>query len=131
MKNEHFSIHSSITDFWETLPENERVIVDYLRRLVLKVLPEGSREKMSFGVPNFYIKKWICIIWPASVNGGGIKTGVLFGFTQGNKLKDTDNYLVHGTNKKIFYRIYNSLEEIEEVPLIKLLHEAIELDSRI
>ena len=118
----------SFADFWQSLPENERVIVDYLRNLVLRTLPTNHTEKMSFGVPNFYLRKWVCIIWPATIKGGGIKSGVLFGFTQGNKLRDPENYLVHGTNKKIFYRIYNSLDEIEEAHLIKLLVNAIELD---
>jgi len=32
------------------------------------------------------------------------------GFWYGNKLQDVDNYLTHGTNKQIFYKIYKSLE---------------------
>jgi len=54
---------------------------------------------------------------------------VLFGLWQGYNLKDTDNYLTKGTNKKIFYKIYQSVEEIDEAAIVKLLKEAVELDQ--
>ena len=75
-------------------------------------------------------KKGICIIWPASIPRGGIKKGVLLGFWYGNKLKDIDNYLTHGTNKQIFYKIYNSFEDIDEKAIVKLLKEAVKLDMQ-
>jgi len=43
----------------------------------------------------------------------GIKSGVLFGFWYGNRLKDENNYLAHGTNKQIFYKVYQSVDEID------------------
>ncbi|MEI9807929.1 MAG: hypothetical protein WDO16_08700 [Bacteroidota bacterium] len=49
----------------------------------------------------------------AAVPRGGIKEGVLLGFWQGNKLRDTDHYLKKGTNKKVYYRIFRSPEEID------------------
>ena len=78
----------------------------------------------------FYGKKGVCIIWPSTIPRGGIKKGVLLGFWYGNKLKDTDNFLTHGTNKQIFYKIYYSADEIEEAPIINLLKEAVELDNK-
>ena len=60
---------------------------------------------------------------------GGIKKGVLLGFWYGHKLNDHDCFLSHGTNKQIFYKIYQTLEEIDEKPIKKLLKEAIKLDS--
>ena len=39
-----------------------------------------------------------------------------------------DHFLAHGTNKQIFYKIYETPEEINEKPIIKLLKEAIKLD---
>lgn len=84
---------------------------------------------MSFGVTYFYGKKEICIIWPASIPRGGIKESVLFGFWYGNKLVDVDDYLTHGTNKQIYYKIYKSPEEIDEVAIAKLLAEAVVIDE--
>ena len=113
---------------FETLPENERIIVDVLRQIILENLPAYCKEKISFGVPYFYGNKGICIVWPSTIPRGGIKQGVLLGFWYGNKLKDKDNYLTHGTNKQIFYKIYKSPEEIDDTAIIKLLREAIKVD---
>lgn len=52
----------------------------------------------------------------------------MFGFWQGNRLTDVDNYLERGTNKKIFYKIYKSANEINSDAIIKLLKEAIVYD---
>ena len=84
---------------------------------------------MSYNVPFFYARKGIAIIWPASVPRGGIKSGVLLGFWHGNKLKDVDNYLTHGTNKQVFYKIFQVAEDIDDKPILKLLKEAVDLDK--
>ncbi len=99
-----------------------------LRQIILENLPDYCKEKISFGVPYFYGNKGICIVWPSTVPRGGIKQGVLLGFWYGNKLRDEDNYLTHGTNKQIFYKIFKSPEEIDDAAIIKLLHEAVETD---
>lgn len=118
----------SMIEFWEHLPENERVVTDVLRQLVLGTLPVHCKEKLTFNVPYYYGKRRICLIWPASVPWGGIRKGVLFGFCQGNKLQDTAAYLDHGTNKQIFYKVYQSPEDINFEALILLLNEAVALD---
>ena len=121
---------TSLLQLYEILPEQERLIVDVLRQIVEENLPDYCKEKISFNVPYFYGRKGICIIWPATVPRGGIKKGVLFGLWYGNRLKDVDRYLTHGTNKQIFYRIYHSVEEINEKAIVKLLKEAVEVDKR-
>lgn len=121
---------TSLLQLYEILPEQERLIVDVLRQIVEENLPDYCKEKISFNVPYFYGKKGICIIWPATVPRGGIKKGVLFGLWYGNRLKDVDRYLTHGTNKQIFYKIYQSVEEINEKAIVKLLREAVEVDGR-
>lgn len=119
----------SLLELFETLPEEERIIVDVLRQIIVAHLPVDCREKLAYNVPFFYGKKGICIIWPATIPRGGIKEGVLLGFWQGNKLVDADNYLTHGSNKKVFYRIYHSPEEIDERAIAKLLKEAVRVDG--
>lgn len=120
----------SLIEFWDYLPEDERIITDVLRQIILETLPPNSKEKLTYNVPFYYGKRRICLIWPASVPYGGIKSGVLLGFCQGNKLKDKDHYLTHGTNKQIFYKIYHSTDEIDPDSIMKLLKEAIELDKK-
>ena len=119
----------SILHLYELLNDNERLIVDILRQIITENLPAGCKEKISYNVTFFYGKKGICIIWPATIPRGGIKKGVLLGFWYGNKLKDVDNYLTHGTNKQIFYKIYNDVEEINERAIKKILKEAVALDQ--
>ena len=119
----------SVLQLFEILPEEERIIVDVLRQIILENLPANCKEKISYNVPYFYGNKGICIIWPATIPRGGIKEGVLLGFWYGYRLIDEDSYLTHGTNKQIFYKIYKTAEEIDEPAIVKLLKEAIRIDS--
>jgi hypothetical protein len=119
----------SLLQLYDAIHEHERIIVDVLRAIVAEQLPAYCKEKISYQVPFFYGNKGICIIWPSAIPRGGIKKGVLLGFWYGNKLVDADNYLTHGTNKQIFYKIYNDVEEINVKAVVKLLKEAVKLDK--
>lgn len=119
----------SLLQLFELLPEEQRIITDVLRQIILENLPPSCKEKISFNVPFFYGNKGICIIWPAAIPRGGIKEGVLLGFWYGNKLKDADQYLIHGTNKQIFYKIFYTAEDIDEKAIVKLLKESVQLDN--
>jgi hypothetical protein len=118
----------SLLQLYDAIPEDQRLVVDVLRQVVAATLPAYCKEKISYNVPFFYGNKSICIIWPAAIPRGGIKQGVLLGFSQGNKLVDADNYLTRGTNKQVFYKIFNDVEEINVKAIVKLLKEAAELD---
>lgn len=120
----------SFVEFWEYLPENERVIVDVLRQIIKENLPSTHKEKLAYNVPYYYGNKRICLIWPGAIPWGGVRRGVLLGFCQGFKLSDPENYLVHGTNKQVYYKIYHSVEEIDEQAIAGLLKEAIEVDRK-
>ena len=121
--------YRNLVELYNHLPEEERITVDVLRQLILGAYPEYIKEKISYNVPFFYGNKGIAIIWPSTVPRGGIKSGVLFGFWYGCKLTDSNNYLTHGTNKQIFYKIFQQAEEIEDEPLLTLLKEAVDLDK--
>lgn len=120
---------ANLVELFTILPEEEKIMVDVLRQIIIETLPDYCKEKISYNVPLFYGNRSICIVWPATVPRGGIKKGVLLGFWYGNRLKDPDRFLTHGTNKQIFYKIYESAEEIDEKPIKKLLKEAIRLDG--
>jgi hypothetical protein len=119
----------SLLQLYDVIPEHERIIVDVLRAIITEQLPAYCKEKISYQVPYFYGHKGICIIWPSAIPRGGIKKGVLLGFWYGNKLADADNYLTHGTNKQIFYKIYNDVEEINVKAVVKLLKQAVKVDE--
>lgn len=121
-------MQKTILNLIETLPAEQRIITDVLRQIIIETLPSHCKEKISYGVPFFYGNKSICLVWPAAVPRGGIKEGVLFGLWYGNRLADKDGFLVHGTNKQVFYKIYKNADEIDEIPIKNILLEAIELD---
>jgi len=121
---------TAFIEFWERLPEKERLIVDVLRQIVLEQLRNDYKERITKGASCYYGKRHICSIWPASVPGGGFKKGVLLGFGQGPKLKNKNGYIHSGTNKKIYYRIIQSVEDIDEKEIIQLLKEAIKIDGQ-
>ena len=99
----------NLVELYDLLPENERIIVDILRDIISAHIPD-IKEKISYNVPFFY-------------------KGVLLGFCYGHLLEDIDQYLTHGTNKQIFYKIYQSPEEIDEEAVAKLLRAAVNLDN--
>jgi hypothetical protein len=119
----------SLVQLFELLPEEQRIMVDVLRQIILENLPAGTGEKLTYNVPYFYGRRGMCIIWPAAIPRGGIKEGVLLGFWHGNRMTDADNYLTRGTNRQVFYKIYRTPEEIDEAPLVKLLKEAARVDA--
>lgn len=110
---------------YDAIPVHERIMVDVLRQIITATLPGYCKEKIAYNVPYFYGYKGICIIWPAAIPRGGIKKGVLLGFWHGNKLVDEDKYLTHGSNKQVFYRIFNDVEEIDVPAVEKLVKEAV------
>lgn len=118
-----------VEELLERITEEEWLILDVLRGIIKSKLPDYCREKISYNVPYFYGNKGICIIWPASIPRGGIKEGVLLGFWQGNRLKDIDGYLERGSNRKIFYKIFKNVNEINIGAIEKLLEEAISIDK--
>ena len=119
----------SLLEFYDHIDEEEHIITDILRSVVKEELPAYCKEKISYNVPFFYGNRSICLIWPASIPYGGIKEGVLMGFWYGNRLKDAQAYLDHGTNKQIYYKIYKTHEEIDIPAIRKVLNEAAQLDA--
>lgn len=128
MAKEKIKFLSSV-ELFEFLPSDEALLTDVLRQITIETLDGYGKEKMSYNVPFFYGIKSICLIFPASVPRSGVKSGVLFGFWYGNRLKDESKYLTHGTNKQIFYKVYQSVADINIPVLIGLIKEAVELDK--
>ncbi|MBX2924375.1 MAG: DUF1801 domain-containing protein [Chitinophagaceae bacterium] len=119
----------SLVELFEFLPKEEALLTDILRQITTETLNGYGKEKLSYNVPFFYGNKSICLIFPASVPRSGVKSGVFFGFWYGNRLKDENNYLEHGTNRQIFYKVYQSVDEIDVPALTGLIKEAMELDK--
>ncbi|MCF3108016.1 DUF1801 domain-containing protein [Niabella sp. CC-SYL272] len=119
----------SLLELFEFLPADQALLLDVLRQIAIDTLNGYGKEKMSYNVPFFYGNRSLLLIYPAAVPRGGFKSGVMFAFWYGNRLKDEAHYLEHGTNKQIYYRVYQSAGEINIAALRKLILEAIELDK--
>ena len=120
----------SLVEFRAFLPEEERVLADVLRGIVLDVLPASCHEKLTYNVPFFYGKRRICFVWPAAVPWGGFTQGVMLGFCHGPRISDPGEYLSHGTNKQLYYTIFNSATAIDEKKVTALLRAAVQVDER-
>jgi hypothetical protein len=124
---------SSVEEFMQYLPDNELVLVEYLRHLIYECLPDCT-EHLSYNVPYFRRYSNICFIWPASVTWGRGKSyeGVRFGFTSGYLLRDEIHYLDHGDRKQVYWKDFHSLKEIDtDIDILKMyLFEAAQIDER-
>ncbi len=125
---EKFKI-KSLVELYDFIPEEERILVDVLRQIVLEVFKNQAKEKFSYNVPFFYGNRSICLIWPSTVPRGGIKSGVMIAFWYGSSLEDKNDFLRSGTNRQIFYRIFKKLDEIDISGLQEILKEALEFDQ--
>jgi hypothetical protein len=119
----------TLAALYAMLPAEERIMVDVLRGFVAENIPDYCKEKISWQVPNFYGYKSIFIIWPASIKGGGFTEGVFFGCWRGCYLPNKNNFLKSGTNKRIFYRIFKHVDEIDFEGLLVIIKEVVALDK--
>ncbi len=117
-----------LDDLYAFLPEDQLKMVKALRNLVYECIPE-VKEKLSYNVPFFRVKKTICYIWPGAVPWGGTSDGVSIGFYQGHKLYDPEGYLNAGKKKVIRNKTYLSIEEIDFDRLREFLYQADLLDK--
>lgn len=117
-----------LDDLYAFLPEEELQMVKILRQLVYECIPE-VKEKLSYNVPFFRVRKNICFIWPGSVPWGGTFEGVQFGFVKGHLMLNEDGYLDAGKRKFVRTRVFKSPREIDIEKMRSLLYEALILDS--
>jgi hypothetical protein len=119
----------SVEDLLAWLPEEERQLVEALRRLVHSCLPDG-REALAYHVPFFYRHARICYIWPSSVPWGVLRQGVQFGFCKGALLADEIHYLNKDNKKQVATRLFSQVSDIDADLLKAYLYEAIDLDEQ-
>ena len=119
---------NSVDEFLDYLPDIELAIVEELRNLIYECIPD-IKEKLSYNVPFYKLKKTICFIWPATIPWGNVPIGgVQLGFTSGNLINDFAGFLEMGTRKNVGVKTFFSLNEIEPDLVKAYLFEALELD---
>lgn len=117
----------------QSLPKNERVIVERLRALVLECLPT-AREKTSYGVPFYSHNRMICFIWPPTISWDpkakqNKEKGVTLGFCQGNRFANDEGHLLAEGRKQVYCMYFKSLAEIDDQVVRSLLYEAEVIDK--
>lgn len=113
-------------DFYSEIGDNEKAIVDRLRAIVLEVNPNFI-EKISYGVPYYFLHTRVCFIWPASIRPGP-KSGVMLGFCQGH-LMSNEHGILDRTNRKVVATLtFYDIHEIKPDIIRELLEEAIFID---
>jgi hypothetical protein len=119
----------SLAQLYAVMPTEERIMVDALRGFIADHIPAYCVEKISWQVPNFNGHRSMFIIWPACIKGGGFTQGVFFGCWRGCYLPNKNNFLQSGTNKRIYYKIFLSVEDIDFDALLVIIKEAVALDE--
>ncbi|MCC6463073.1 MAG: DUF1801 domain-containing protein [Saprospiraceae bacterium] len=114
--------------FHEALLPEEQVICSRLRQLILQNFPE-VREKFGYGVPYYHRFGRICFLYPASFPYSGHPQGVALGFTRGHLLSNEQGLLDMGARKEVGYVLLRQPSELQEEPLLDMLHEAFLIDE--
>jgi len=83
------------------------------------------REKLSYGIPFYYRKSWVCYINP--LKGGGVELA----FPRGNELSNEQGVLDNRGRKQVFGMTIKSMKDLDENIVREILHEAILLDQTV
>ena len=85
----------------------------------------GVIAKISFGIPFFNRKSWICYLNPKK--GGAIELA----FTRGNELSNHSGLLIAGKRKFVRGVVFNSMKEIPFDEINEIIQEALLLDEKV
>jgi len=114
------------------MPAVDEFILEYdgPQREIMLLLHEwltvdmGLRTKISYGIPFYYSKSWICYMNPT-------KNGTIeFAFPRGNELTNAQGILDSRGRKQVMGVEFTQVSDIPFELLEEVLREAIELDER-
>ncbi len=120
----------SVTECLDALPHEEVIVVERLRALIFECVPDVE-EYLSFNVPYYRRNAGLYFIWPGSIGWGKSRyPGVRLGFQSGYLMADEIGYLDVGSRKRIYWRDFQSLAEIDLELLRSYLLEAVVVDDQ-
>ena len=121
---------ATVQECLDFLPPDGRALTGELRELLLQEAPE-LKERISFNVPFYKVRRDICFLWPASVLWGNRKTydGVRVGFSHGHLLQSGEGHWEGGDRKQVCWRALTAITPTDERMIRTLLREAIRLDA--
>ncbi len=112
-----------IEDFIYNYEGGQREIMLFLHQFLISDF--DLRPRMSYKIPFYYRKSWICYMNP--LQGEGIE----FAFPRGNELSNEQGLLVDRGRKQVRGIIFKTLFDISLPSLREVLQEAILLDENI
>ena len=118
--------YRDVEDLIAQLPRDERELLLMLRELIFYSLP-AVREKLSYNVPFYFLKKRLAFLWPASVPWGNLSKGVALGFCQGAAFQD-QQFFEKSEHRQIRRILFRHPSEVDPSVLRMLLHEASAID---
>jgi hypothetical protein len=114
--------------FLEKIQDEEKKMVQIIRQLIFDVV-EPLTERLSFGVPFYYHLGRFGLLWPASIKGSGLKSGIFLGFTKGFLMTDPFAVLEKGHRKEVYGLTLTSSREIQPELIRFLILESIKIDE--
>lgn len=122
---------SSVEEMLEHIHENERLVVELLRRIVTDCMPNCS-EKLMFNIPSYKQHYSVCFIWPSAVKWGKVpREGVRFGFMRGDLLNDDGTYLQRDGRKQVYCRDFFGVNDVDIDLLKSYIYEAAAVDEQL
>lgn len=85
----------------------------------------GIYSKITYGIPFYYRKSWICYINPRK------NSSIELAFTRGNELSNIQGILNPENRKQVAGVIFHNIEDINLKVLNEVLQEAILLDEEV
>lgn len=85
----------------------------------------GVTSRLTFNLPFFYRKSWICYLYPVK------KGGIELVFTRGNELSDEGGLLNARGRKLVKGVIFKTTADIPAESLLQVINEALLLDENV
>ncbi len=109
-------------DFILSQRDKQQEIMLILHEFLLE--HEQFTAKISYGIPFYYRKRWVCYLNPTK------DQGVELAFTRANELSDEGGLLDFRGRKQVAGLVLYESDEIPLTAIQSLLEEAIELDKQ-
>ncbi|KAF0198960.1 MAG: hypothetical protein FD166_951 [Bacteroidetes bacterium] len=100
----------------------QREIMLYISHLLLD--QPGVYGKITYKIPFFYRKSWLCYLNPT--RDGGIE----FAFIRGHELSNDSGLLISRGRKQVMGITFYDVREIPYDSIAEIIHEAILLDEQ-
>lgn len=85
----------------------------------------GVISKISYRIPFYYRKSWLCYLNPTK------EEGVEFAFPRGNELSNSQGLLESKSRNQVTSVTFQNIKEIPEATIREIIHEAILLDDAV